>query len=814
VTILQDIQYSIRLLLKSPFATLFMLLILGTGIGANTAIFSLVNAMYWKPISVEHPDEVVKVFAKGRHGYGAGFSYPEYISLRDHNRSFSSLAAESTVAQLHVVSGGEAWETRGAFVTGNYFSMLGVTPVVGRFFLPAEDLVPDRDPVVVISAEAWKNHFGNDPHIVGRRLTINRFDLQIVGVAPETFGGAHAGTPEQLWIPSMMMRVHGYGGCDPGVECRVFDDLIGRLAPGCRRAAAEDELSRIVVWSASDWPKDFHSREVASFSVMGIDPDERSYFTAQMRLLMSVAAVLLLVSCANLAGLLLARSVARGREIAVRLTIGASRARVTRQLLTENLLLAFAGCAVGLALSFCGRNTLAGFYNVDSEGFRHLYDLRLDWRVLGFSFLVAILTGVLFGLAPALQGTRLNLITQLKEGAGFAVASRSGRLRHALVAAQVALSLVLLVAAGLMVRSSQSLLRGTNFDPQHMAVLRIRPELLHYTPLQNEQVFRQVVASLKSLSGVEAVTSVHGGQGLIWDWQSGRNVNVNLPGTPTEGFEVRHHDIDLDFFRALRIPLVEGRDFVALDDAHAPRVTILNTTLAKRLWPNAAALGKMLMVNQKLTRVVGVAADMQPKNPLKPAEPYLFLPLWQSNPGQEGDLRVAIRVNSDPNAALPEIRRAIQALDPNLPIGEDMSMAEQVEATYMPVMLLCQVISYSGIIALTLSAVGLFSILTYYVKTRTREIGIRIALGAQLKSVLQLIIGQGMKMSLAGVAAGLALAVGTTRLLAAWLYGIRTMDYFAFGIASSLLLIVAMAASYLPARRAAEVDPIVALRQE
>ena len=814
MTMVQDVRYGIRLLLKSPFTTLVMLLILGTGIGANTAIFSLVNAMYFKPISVEHPDQVVKVFAKGRHGYGAGFSYPEYISLRDHNRAFSSLAAESSVAQLHIVSGDSAWETRGAFVSGNYFSLLGVTPLAGRFFLPAEDLVADRDPVVVISAEAWKNHFANDPHIVGRRITINRFELEIVGVAPKSFGGAHAGTPEQLWMPSMMMRVHGYGGCNPGVECRVFDDLIGRLAPGHHRADAEDELSRIVVWSASDWPKNFHSRQIASFPVLGVDPDERPYFAAQMRLLMSVAAVLLLVSCANVAGLLLARSVARGREIAVRLSIGASRARVTRQLLTENLLLALASCALGLAFSWWGRNTLAGFYNVDSEGFRHLYDLGLDGRVLGFSFLLTILTGVLFGLAPALQGTRLNLIAQLKQGAVFTLAPRSGQLRHGLVAAQVALSLVLLVSAGLMLRSSQSLLRGTNFDPQHVVVLRIRPELLHYSPLKNEQVFRQVVASLKTLPGVVGVTSVHGGQGLIWDWQSGRNVNVSLPAMSTEGFEVRHHDIDLDFFGTLRIPLLEGRDFTAQDDAHGPPVTILNTTLAKRLWPNQSALGRSVLVNQTPTRVVGVAADMQPANPLKPAESHLFLPLWQSNPGQEGDLRLAVRVISDPNAALSEIRRAIQTIDPNLPIGEDMSMAEQVEITYMPIMLLRQVISYSGIIALSLTALGLFSVLTYYVKTRTREIGIRIALGAQLRCVLKLIVAQGMKMSLAGVAVGLGLAVGTTRLLAAWLYGIRTMDYLAFGMASSLLLMVAMAASYLPARRAAEVDPIIALRQE
>lgn len=812
--ILQDIQYGVRLFLKSPLATLVMLLILSVGIGTNTAIISLVNALYWKPINVARPGQLVKVFAKGRYAYAAGFSYPEYTSFRDHNTSFSSLAAESNVAQLHVLLEGQALEARGAFVSANYFPTLGVKPSIGRFFLPEEDLVPDRDPVAVISAAMWKNRFGSDPAIVGRRITVNRVELQIVGVAPPGFGGVHAGTPEELWMPSMLLHLHGYDGCAPHVECRVFDDLIGRLAEGRRPADAKDELSRTVVWSAADWPKNNPSRQIATFRLTGVDPDERPYLADQMRLLMGVAAVLLLVSCANLAGLLLARSVARGREIAVRLSIGASRARITRQLLTENLLLSFAGCFFGLGFSAWARNALAGFYNVDSEGFRHLYDLRLDWRVLAFAFALSILTCALFGLAPALQATRLDLIMKLKEGSGSVGTPRGGRLRKALVAGQIALSLVLLIAAGLMVRSSQSLQRGTNFDPQHLAVLRVRPELLHYSPAQNEQLFHQIIVKLRTLPGVEAVASVHGGQGLIWHWHSGRDVNVNLPGASAEGLEVRHHDIDLNFFRTLRIPLLEGHDFTEQDDAHAQPVAILNVTLAKKLWPTASAIGRMVMVNQRATRVVGVVAEIQPKNLLEPAAPYLFLPLWQSDPGKEGDLRLAVRVKSDPNAALPEIRRAIHSIDPNIPIGEDMSMAEQIDIQYMPVMLSRTVISYCGVIALCLSAVGLFSTLTYYVKTRTREIGIRMALGAQLESVLELIIGQGIRMSLAGVGMGLLLAVGTSRLLAEFLYGIRVMDYLTFALASLLLLAVAIAASYFPAQRAAKVDPIVALRQE
>lgn len=816
MNLLQDVRYGARVLLKSPGTTLVMLLILGVGIGANTAIFSFVDALFLKPLAVDQPDAVVKVFAKGPGGhYGAGFSYPEYASLRDHNSSFSALAAETLIAQIHTVFAGESAELRGAFVSANYFSTLGAKPLVGRFFLPEEDAVPDRDAVAVISAELWNRKFNADPGVVGRTIAVNRVAFQIIGVAPLGFAGVHAGNPQQLWLPLMMLHAaHWFGACPHEYDCSVIDDLVGRVAPGRTWRDADDELRRIVVWSATDWPASAGRRQTVTFPAIGVDPDRRADFSAQMRLLMGVATVLLLVSCANLAGFFLARSLSRSKEIAVRLSIGASRSRVARQLLTESMLLSLLSCALGVAFSLWGRNALASFYNVDSEGFRHLFDLSLDWRVLAFSFAMAVLTGLLFGLVPAMRATRQDLVTQLKEGAGAVGPQTSGWLRQGLVAGQVAFSLVLLTSAGLLVRSGQALRRGTNFDPEHVAVLRVRPELLNYTPQQNEAFFRRLVEQLAAFPGAQAVTYVRGGEGLIWEWESGRDVNINLPGATTGALDVRHHDIGLNFFSTLKMPLIEGRDFTEHDNASAPLVAIVNQTLAQRLWPNASAVGRTVVVNQQNAQVVGVAADIQPANLLMPPAPYLFLPFWQSDPGKEGDMRLAVRLQSDPDAALPGIRRAVQALDPNVPIGEDMSMVEQIDSEYMPVMLSRTVVSYSGIVALCLSAIGLFSVLTYYVRTRTREIGVRMALGAQISSVLRLVIGQGLAMSLAGVAAGLILAIGATRLLAAWLYGLHTADFLMFAIAAALLLLVATAASYLPARRAAEVDPMIALRQE
>jgi predicted permease len=601
----------------------------------------------------------------------------------------------------------------------------------------------------------------------------------------------------------------------------VFDDLVGRLAPGYRRRDAQDELSRIVVWSASDWAKSPHLRTLATFPATGVDPDQRADFASQMRLLMCVAVVLLLVACANLAGLFVARGAARGREIAVRLSIGASRARIVRQLLTESLLLAFAGCGLGLGFSVWFRHALAAFYNVDSEGFVHVYDLRLDGRVVAFCFALAILTGVLFGLVPALRASSREVALQLKTGAGLTGSHRSNWLRQSLVAGQVALSLVLLIAAGLMVRSSRAVLRGTNFDPDHVAVFRIRPELLHYTPAQNAQILTRVVDRIRALPETESATFITGGQGLIWEWSSGRGMSVSAPASSSAVISVLHHEIGIDFFRTLRIPLLEGRDFSDRDNENSPRVAIVNQTLARQLWPTESAVGRSVILNGRLAEVVGVAADIQPANSQEAPAPYIFFPFSQRplfatevNPLPPGDLRFAVRVKADPNAALADIRRAIHAVDPNIPIGEDMPMLEQIRTEYMTVMLSRTVIAYCGIVALCLSAVGLFSVLTYYVKTRTKEIGIRMALGAQLHSVLELVIGQGITMALAGLGVGMLLAMATMRLLGAWLYEIHAVDYLTYALSAVLLFAVAACASYVPARRAAEVDPIVALRQE
>ena len=815
-TLWQDIRFGWRMLRKSPGFTTVAVLTLALGIGANTAIFSFVDALFLKPLAVSKPEQLVRVYAKGPSGhYGAGFSYPEFTRMRDHNSSFAALSVETERPQLHLVAGNDSAEIRGEFVSANYFGLLGIPLHFGRGFLPEEDVVPGRDAVAVISDALWKSRFRADAAILGREIRINDISFKVVGVTPPGFYGDLKGLPAEVWVPAMMFGAAGYGCDDRSYNCSLFDGMIGRLAPGHTLARAQAEASSTMVWSATNWPERPSRRQVVFTSTNSESPDDAAEDAAQMYLLMLVTASLLLIACANLAGLLLARGVMRRREIAVRLSIGARRSRVVRQLLTESLLLASLGGATGLGISFGAKQLLSKFYATDSEGFHHLYDLSLDWRILVYSMALILITGALFGLMPSLRASRQDLVSELKEG-GAELRTR-GWLSHVLVIGQVALSMVLVIAAGLLIRSGIEVQRGTNFDPDHMIVLRIRPELTKYTQQQIDALVRQVDRRLHETPGVQSVAFMEGGEGLVWNWGNGRDAQVSLPGhslTPGESLTVRKQDVGRDFFRTLKIPLLQGREFDEQDRAGSPRVAIVNHAFAQRLWPDGSAMGRFVVVNAQPFQVIGVSADIQPRNAIRAPEPHLYLSYWQSNATREGDVRLAIRVAEDPAVALPAIRRIVQSLDPNVPIGEDMPMSEQVNLEYMPVLLAQRVMSFCGLLALCLSAIGLYSILAFAVRARTREIGIRMALGARREDVLRLVVGQGTKLALIGVATGSIAALISTRLLASLLFGVNRADPVTYVCVSVLVLLVAPLACYLPAQRAMRVDPMQALRTE
>jgi len=814
--LLQDLRYSVRQIRKSPGFAAIAILTVALGIGSNAAIFSFVDALYLKSLPVSHPEQLVHIYAKGPSGhYGAGFSYPEFEQLRDHHGSFSSLAVETQVAQLHLVSGGDSQEIRGEFVSGNYFSLLGVQPALGRSFLPEEDTVRNRDAVAVISDRLWKAHF-NQYAVLGREIQINGVALKVIGVAPPEFYGDFTGRPVEVWIPAMMYGSIG-SGCDDGsYNCSLFDTMLGRLAADQTPMQAQAEISSEMVWSASDWPDRPSRRQAVLAAASGESPYDQANHVGQMQMLMSVTASLLLIACANLAGLLLARGVTRRREISIRLAIGAGRARVIRQLLTESLFLSCLGGAGGLVVSVVAKQLLSGFYSADSEGFHHLYDVSFDWRVLLYSIALTLVTGALFGLLPAIRASRQDLVTELKDG-GSASQQTKSWLRQALVIGQLALSMVLVICSGLLVRSALQVRRGTNFDPEHTVVLRLRPELLKYTQTQTESLLRRVDQQLRGMAGIESVAFMEGGEGLVWDWESGRNAYVSLSAQPQDrriGLEVHKQDVSQHFFRTLRVPLLQGREISEQDRPGSRLVAVVNQTLAQRLWPDQSAVGQTLFINAQPFQVVGVAANVQPRNSTHSTEPHLYLSYWQSNATLEGDIRFVVRVAGDLAPALREIRRAVQSIDPVVPVGEDMSLSEQVGLQYMPVVLAQNVMLFCGVLALCLSAMGLYSIVAFAVRTRTREFGIRMALGARRKDVLRLVVTQGTKLALVGVAIGAIAALLSTRLLASLLFGVRATDPVTYFCATILLFIAGLTACYLPARKATSVDPVQALHSE
>ncbi|HKE28826.1 MAG TPA: ABC transporter permease [Bryobacteraceae bacterium] len=803
----KDVRYALRGMRQNPGFTAVAVVMLGLGIGANTTIFSFIDAFFLRPLPVEDPLRLVSVY--GNPNVYTGFCYPEYAYFRDHSTVFIGLAAHYSTAPLNVVADGDSREATGAVVSANYFSVLGVNPLLGRFFSVEEDTVPDHDYVAVVSYGMWQRRFGGGPAILGKTVKINGTPFSIIGVTPEDFHGVLMGSPNDMWIPTMTLHV-GWRGCDAfQFDCRRMD-LIGRLAPGRRVAEAQAEMSTLAAQIAAANPLTNRGRGALALSAVGPRPGDRKYYSDQSRILAVVAVMLLLIACANVAGLLVARSSARSREMAVRLSIGAGRLRLIRQLLTESLLLAGFGGVLGLWLSILAKGKLLGFYATNSEGYKGYYDLSLDMRVLAFSIGLSLLTGLLFGLLPAIQSTSGDLTSAVKEGA---MSRRRGLLRGWLVAGQIALSLALMVGAGLLMRSANHVSHGLNFNASHVAILRLRPGLVRYTPARAQAFHEEVVRRLEALPGVQSVSFA---RGLGLAWLGCCQFRLALPRQPEsrleDAFRVDGHSVAPRYFETLQIPLVAGREFTQRDRIGAPFVTIVNETLARRLWPQASAIGRTLFLDDRQYQVVGVAKDARLRNAVEGPFPFLYIPYWQDEP--QTDSRMCIRVAGDPAEMLPRIRHEIATVDANIPISEDMAMTRQVEGVYMPVRLSSSVATCAAGLALLLSAIGLYGVLSFSVNRRSREIGIRMALGALPASVLKLVLTQGMALALLGAVLGLFLSLTLTRLLASWLYGVPPYDMATYLACAFLLTAVAGLACYLPARRATQIDPLAALRHE
>jgi macrolide transport system ATP-binding/permease protein len=805
---IQDLRYSVRTLSKAPAFTAVALISIALGIAANTTVFSLIDAMWFRTLPVHDAEQLVRVYAWGlprgsnRPGVNS-FSWPLYDALRRRSTVLTDLVAHYSTAPLQVSADGETSEVQGAVVSANYFPMLGIQPALGRFFLPEEDQVRGRDTVAIISMGLWQRRFGGEPTVLGRLITINGVIFRIIGIAPEEFHGIVPGEPpNDLWIPTMMLET-GYRWCSAFNDDCTPLDVIGRLPPGRRLEQARAELSAIIA-SADTAPGYSGPRSAFLDRAIGLDQYRRNQYTNHMKLMAAIAALLLILACTNVAGLLMARGIARQRELAVRLSIGAGRFRLVRQMLTESLVLAVAGNSLGLLLTFWTRHLLLSFYATNSEGYANFYDLRIDSLTLTVSLALAILTGLLFGLVPAIQATKPDVALALKSDS----VSRGGPASHVragLVMAQVALSLVMIVSAGLLARSALQIEWGGTFDPHGVAVLRLRPKLLQYPPARSQAFLKEVIRRLEALPGVESVTFARG-IGLVW-----RSCCLAyLPERGKEAMRADYHVVAPQYFSTLRIPLLAGREFDQHDRVGSPSVAIVNQTLARRIDPRGSVVGRAFVADGKSLEVVGVVKDSYLRSVADAPAPLFYTPFWQSP--DETDARMAIRVHGDPRAMLPVLRRAIAEVDSQVPVTEQMTMLDQVRSVFMQARLAAAVLLCASVLALVLSAVGLYGVIAYMVGRRTREIAVRMALGARPSSVRALVLKQSLAVVAPGMAIGVIAALATTRLLGSWLYGVGSTDFWTFVTGGSVLFAAALAASWIPARRAARVDPMAALR--
>ncbi|HXJ03480.1 MAG TPA: ABC transporter permease [Candidatus Acidoferrum sp.] len=812
-TLWQDLRFGARTLWKNAGFSAIAIITLSLGITANVTVFSFVDALFLRHVPAKDPAGLVRIYAPAGQG-GTDFSYPEFSYLRDHTKTLETLAAHYSTAPLFINANGESGEVQGAVVSSNYFPMLGLSPQLGRFFSRDEDSVPGRDAVAVIGYGLWQRIFGTNPAVLGKTLLINSTPFAIIGVAPEKFAGVNiGGSPNEIWIPSMMSRV-GYRWCDAFKPDCTFLELMGRLAPGRSTQEAQAELGTLVR-QLQTVGGGFDERTAVSVTpAVGISEQSRHYFLLLTRLLTAVAGILLLVVCANVGGLLVARGAARNAEIAMRRALGASVSRISSLLLAENLLLAGCGGALAVVFSLWTSTWLAGFYSIDSEGYRRLFDVRMDPRVVGYSVVVTLLSALLFAVPPIWQANRADLIEALKSGGSLRGFIRT-RTRMALVTLQVALSVALVVGAGLLARSTVKLMAGRNMDLHHVLGLRLRPRLIGYAPEKSQAFLREVVDRLHSLPGIQAV-SLMNTSGSVWGNGGGIKwaLPVKISVKPQDQSETPVHEIAPDYFATLRIPFVAGRDFTQFDLPGSPRVTIVNETLAHKISPQNPPIHKFVIFGGRPYQIVGIVKDAQVRSALDPPISMAYLPFWQNDTEPQTDARFCVRVSGDPLAMMPAIRQAISAADSNVPITETMPLLEQVRGEYTDARLASAVLACAAVLALVLSAIGLFGVIAYEVGQRSHEIGIRLALGAMPRQVVALFLNKGLAVVCAGCAAGLILSFATSHLLSAWLFSVGPYDPATFAVAALILAAVSLFASYLPSKRATQVDPVQALRHE
>ncbi|HMB30112.1 MAG TPA: ABC transporter permease, partial [Blastocatellia bacterium] len=747
-------------------------------------------------------------------------SYPDYVDFRDRNRVFTGLVAYQPPQPLSLNIDGTNERMFGEVVSGDYFSALGLKPSLGRGFLPEEDRTPGESAVAVISYKLWQTRFGGDPATLGRSVKINGHPFTIVGVAPEKYAGLLRGFVVDWWIPTMMIgqAVPGSGYLTERGD-RGFM-VMGRLKPGATLQQARADFNSIAARLYKEWPGKWENirRQSRSISLIPesearLMPGARMPIVIFMALLMVVAGLVLLIACANIANLLLARATARRKEIAIRLAIGAGRGHLIRQLLTESLLLALLGGGAGSLLTRWGADLLAAFKPPLPIPFE--LDLHGDWRVFSFMFGLSLLTGIIFGLTPALASSRPDVIASLKDETGAAgAAGRTGRLRGSLVVTQVALSSLLLICAGLFLRSLRNASSiDPGFDADNLLAMSMDLRLQGYDETKGRIFTDQLLERVRALPGVVSASLTD--QLPLGFGGSRRGMTIEgYTAQQGESTEIHSSLVAPGYFETLRIPLLQGRTFQQQDNANAPGVALVNESFARRYWPGQPPLDKHIQMgdarNGAIT-VIGVVKDGKYATLGEDATPFIYLNLTQ-NFGLSPTL--VVRTQGDPLGSLLAVRGEVATLDKNLPLYDVKTMRQHLGLVLLPARLAGSVLGVFGLLALTLASAGVYGVMAYSVAQRTREIGIRMALGANARDVLRLVARQGMTLVAIGMAIGLAAALAMTQLLKSLLFGVSATDPLTFVAVTLMLMLVALLACWIPGRRATMVDPMVALRRE
>ncbi len=833
---LTDLRYGLRQLAKAPGFTTVAVLSLALGIGANTAIFTLINVVLLRMLPVKSPQELVSLniaeltarnFSRSTDGNSrTAFPYPSFLQMRERNQSLSSLFAFKSAGRLNAQVNGQAELARGQLVTANYFGALGVRLVLGRDFAEDDDR-PGAEPVAIISYGYWQRRFGADPSLTGKRIVINSISFTIVGATTPEFFGLQAGSPVEVSMPFAVQPQIFPNMAEPGVSLFTAADhwwieIMGRLKPGVSEEQAQANLDFIFKQAVMEGIRPGKANEALVLPALQVVAGGRGLeglrngFSKPLFILMTVVGVVLLIACANVANLLLARATTRQKEISVRLSMGATRARLVRQLLMESLLLSSLGGLLGLTLAYWGSNILVAMMQHGNE--QMVLDLHPDMRVLAFTATACLLTGLLFGLAPAVRATRVDLAPSLKQSASNLGSDRQRmRLTRSLVVSQIALSLVLLFGAGLFIRTLIKLqTQNVGFTRDNLLLFGIAPREAGYKGARYANLCRDIQDRVAGLPGVKSATSsLH----LLLSG-SMRGLSISVPGYAPgvkENMSVQVLPVGTGFLSTMGITLLQGRDLTTNDDENARKVGLINQTMALKYWRGRDPVGQHFKMGKLDLEVAGVVQDAKYASLRRETSAVVYHPFVQDMDSMP-HMHFEVRTGGDATALIPSVRQIVRSIDSRLPLFDVKTQTQQIDELLLQERLFARLTGFLGTLALILVCVGLYGIISYSVARRTNEIGIRMALGAQRWSILGMVLREVLLLVGIGVTFGIAGSLATARLAEATvsglLFGLKITDATVMVFAAMVLVAVATLAGFLPARRASRVDPMVALRYE